>query len=233
MSAESRNLSQKKIKRNNLFVFIGLIVLTFALDAIPFVNIPFRWLQTYFHEISHGLAAILGGGSIVSINLHFNDSGLCTTRGGIRFLTVFAGYFGSVLWGALIYTMVDHVSKKSRVMISGVILGLLAISTLFWVRDLETLCIIAMVAIPFIVTIKFQDYSFVRYFLQIIGLFVLLESVRSPLYLLHYTGHNDALSLAELTGVPKVVWIFIWVILGLVTVYFLWKAHLKRDPLLT
>src|SRR5574340_141594 len=62
---------------------------------------PFRLFVVLLHEVSHGLAAILTGGTIVSIGLNPNEGGVCVTRGGWSFLVLNAGYLGSLLFGAL------------------------------------------------------------------------------------------------------------------------------------
>ena len=41
--------------------------------------LPVKLLTVFFHELSHGLAAILTGGSIVSIGLNLNQGGICYT----------------------------------------------------------------------------------------------------------------------------------------------------------
>ncbi|MFQ5534642.1 MAG: M50 family metallopeptidase, partial [Sphingomonadales bacterium] len=86
--------------------FVLLVVGAMLLSVIPIVSLPFSWTATFFHEISHGLMAIATGGSIVKINLYPNGAGLCTSIGGSPFLIAFAGYFGAVLWGVLIYKSV-------------------------------------------------------------------------------------------------------------------------------
>jgi len=88
--------------RQQLSLFI---VLAFIIDYLPIINLPFLWSETFFHEISHGLAALLTGGTIHNITLNFNGSGVCTTSGGTRFLIAFSGYAGSALWGLLIYSI--------------------------------------------------------------------------------------------------------------------------------
>ena len=58
---------------------------------IPIISIPFKWLDSYFHEISHGIAALVTGGEIIRIQLFTNGAGLCTTRGGSAFFISFFG----------------------------------------------------------------------------------------------------------------------------------------------
>lgn len=56
------------------------------------VVLPVKYLTVFFHELSHGLAAVLTGGQIVRIELSRNLGGVCWTAGGIRFIVITAGY---------------------------------------------------------------------------------------------------------------------------------------------
>src|SRR5512134_4023867 len=65
----------------------------------PFVY-PFRLFVVFLHEVSHGIAAFLTGGEVLSIGIGSNEGGVCVTRGGWPFAILNAGYLGSLLWGA-------------------------------------------------------------------------------------------------------------------------------------
>ena len=96
--------------------FIAFVLAAFLIDYLPLINLPFLWSETFFHEISHGLAAIMSGGEIYRITLNFNGSGTCETLGGVGFLVSFSGYAGSALWGLMIYHTAS-VSSQSHVKI--------------------------------------------------------------------------------------------------------------------
>lgn len=230
MSVADKELDQSKVKRNSFLTFFGLIVTAFFLSYIPLANLPFSWMQTYFHEISHGIAAILTGGSVMSIELHLLGSGLCTTVGGGRFIVVFSGYFGAALWGAFIYTMVDNVSKKRAVSIAGIMIGMIALSALFWGRDLITLLIMGMMIVPFVMILKTRSQFLVKYFLQFLGIYILLDSIKAPLHLIDGRSYGDGDTLSKLTGIPEIIWVFVWLCIGLGALNILWKQHMKRAP---
>ncbi len=69
----------------NQYRLIILLIVAVVVSRLPIISIPFNWLESYFHELSHGLAAIVSGGSIIKIELFTNGAGLCTTLGGIVF----------------------------------------------------------------------------------------------------------------------------------------------------
>lgn len=79
--------------------------LAIALLFVPFASVvtyPCNLFVTLVHESSHALAALVTGGSVVSITIHPNTSGLTLTRGGSRLITLCAGYTGATIFGAVL-----------------------------------------------------------------------------------------------------------------------------------
>ncbi len=92
--------------RNNpsvtLMVVLGAAALTFVLSFVPFAGLvtwPLRLFSTFIHESSHALAALLSFGSVDSLVVYPNGSGVTWTSGGWRFLISSAGYLGTTLFG--------------------------------------------------------------------------------------------------------------------------------------
>lgn len=193
---------------------------------LPFISIPFKWLESYFHEISHGLTAILTGGSIVKIQLFPNGAGLCTTRGGSDFFISLMGYGGAILWGSLIF-YIASTHQKVALVFSVLLVGLLASSILFWVRDLLTLFIVLILLALVIAKIKYSSYKYLQKALQVTGLLVLINSLMSPLYLLDGQASGDGAALADLTFIPEVIWVAIWFSVALFAIYRLSKVSLR------
>ena len=193
---------------------------------LPFISIPFKWLESYFHEISHGLTAILTGGSIVKIQLFPNGAGLCTTRGGSAFFISLMGYGGAILWGSLIF-YIASTHQKVALVFSVLLVGLLASSILFWVRDLLTLFIVLILLALVIAKIKYSSYKYLQKALQVTGLLVLINSLMSPLYLLDGQARGDGAALADLTFIPEVIWVAIWFSVALFAIYRLSKVSLR------
>ena len=206
--------------RLQLTVFI---VAAFIVNYIPLLNLPFLWSQTFFHEISHGFAALATGGSIHNIVLRFDGSGQCTTSGGLSFFVSFAGYAGSALWGYLIYRIAAGLNAGSSKIMVGAMILLLAGTLVLWARDVVTLLILlvllAMYSLPLFRRLWFSVTSFIR----LVGVFVILESIRSPLYLLDGRDIGDGAALAQKTGLPEMIWIVIWFIIALLLLVKLWR----------
>lgn len=207
-----------------------LLLLALMVKNIPYVGIPFNWLESFFHELSHGLAALLSGGSIVQIQLFPNGAGLCTTQGGIAFLIAFSGYAGAVAWGVIIYKIADwqtslktSLSNNLSQYFSVFMVLLLVITCLLWVRDLLTLSICIALIFLFAISVKISRFKFLPILLKLIALMVLLNSLSSPLYLIDGRGIGDGSALAELTFIPEIIWIIVWSCIGGYGMYFLGK----------
>jgi len=67
-------------RRFSLFVFLGVAWLIYNM---PYVHIPFKWFETYFHELSHGIAALLTSGSVDRLELNFDGSGTIWFSGSV------------------------------------------------------------------------------------------------------------------------------------------------------
>mgnify|MGYP001954922468 CR=1 FL=1 len=77
---------------------IAIVAAVFALWTTP-VLIPLKILIVFLHELSHAVTAVATGGDIISISVSPHQGGEAWTRGGSRFLTLSAGYLGSLLIG--------------------------------------------------------------------------------------------------------------------------------------
>lgn len=220
------------------YQFYILLLLAIVFRQIPIVSIPFNWLETYFHEISHGIAALLTGGQIISIELFTNGGGLCTTQGGISFVITFFGYAGATLWGWAIYKLAGAHQRIAQ-LFSFCIAILVIFSTVLWAKNLLTIFIFSVLAVIFI----FVSYLFLKNkgqmkllqsLVQFFGLVVLLNSLISPFYLLDGRSLGDGATLASSTFLPEIVWVSIWFVFALLVIYSLsglkgqYKVSIKK-----
>ena len=198
-----------------LFLLLAVLV-----HQIPFVSIPFKWLESYFHEISHGIAALISGGSIIQIQLFPNGAGLCTTRGGWNFLISFMGYAGASIWGVMIYSIATINQRASKVF-SLFLLVILGTSIIFWVRDLLTLVIVGSLIVIFVLPFHLKKQKIVQPLMQLSGMLILLNSVYSPTFLFGHAQKGDSAALFSATGIPEIFWVFSWLAIALYGLYWL------------
>jgi hypothetical protein len=88
---------------------------------------------TFVHEACHGLAAVLTGGTFVSLAVHPDASGVAYTRGGFRPLILIAGYAGACLWGGGLLLAARH--RGPERLICWGLAAFMLVLTLGWTRD--------------------------------------------------------------------------------------------------
>ena len=222
----SNNKNQESSSFWQKYHFFILLITAVVIKQLPFVSIPFNWLESYFHEISHGIAAILTGGNVLRIQLFANGAGLCTTQGGIGFVISFSGYAGATLWGWGIYKLASAHQKVAQAF-SVLIFILLVSSIVFWGRDLLTWFILLVLAAIFLLTIKLKKLYYLQRLMQLFGLLILLNSLFSPSYLLDGRHLGDGAALASITFIPEIIWVAIWFSIALLALYSLYKTTKK------
>lgn len=211
-----------------------LIMAGIALVAteIPFVGLPLKWVETFFHEISHGLAALVTGGRILAINLRYDGSGLCTSLGGWSMLIAFAGYAGASLWGLAIYQIASGSTPQAGRTWAAALAVFVAVASLIWARGLETLILSGLIVAVFAAAALAGRIGLAHVVLAFIGVSMALSALRAPLVLLVVGGQSDAAALARLTYIPRIVWIAIWAALALFALYRMWTRSGRLPSLM-
>ena len=187
--------------------FLALTFSAFTLGETP-LRLPFRWAETYYHELSHGLAALFTLGRVHRIQLHVDGSGVCTTSGGSRIVILLMGYMGAALWGSALYLGGWYVGNSGSTTILEIELALMAVTILLWVRDVKTLIILCIVGAMYASALLYGPVGYLPYLLQFTGLYVLMNAIRAPLHLIdgHHVG--DGAALANIFKIlPEAFWI--------------------------
>ena len=210
--------------RFGFFIMVGLALLA---AEVPVIGWPLKWVETFFHEISHGLAAIVTGGGIVSIVLDYNGSGLCLSAGGWSVAVAFAGYLGASLWGFAIFRVAGAGSPKSGRGLGIALAAMVAVSWLLWGRGVSTLIVSAVIVALFAFAALADRAGLARHVLAFVGVAVAVSAVRAPLVLLVFGGQSDALTLSDITLVPRIVWVVVWAGLAIIVLYRMWRASAR------
>jgi hypothetical protein len=178
---------------------------------------PLKILVVFFHELSHGLAAIVTGGSIDHLEVVEQQGGLCVTRGGNRFLTLSAGYLGSLIWGGLAL-LVSSRTRRDR-MVTVTMSSLILLAAIFWIRPIVGFGfgfhLLAGLVLLLIGTRLPQSVNDV--FLKVFGLasclYVIPDIWSDTIARSHV--RSDARMLSEMTHIPTVIWGGFWIIVAL------------------
>jgi len=219
-----------KSKRRALF--LGGFVLYFGLlwtlwdTAIIY---PLKIFVVLLHEVSHAAAAVATGGTVERILLDVNQGGATYTRGGNAFLTLSAGYLGSLLWGTLFILLAFNRWLKPRWIMSGVGASVLLL-TLFLVRGFFGFGFGIVFSAALLAGAKYLSQGVNRGFLLGLGLTSALYAIldiKSDV-LDRPQLPSDAAMLAEMTGIPTAVWGFLWIGIALLVSAWLLKWVARR-----
>jgi hypothetical protein len=196
-----------------LAVLAAVLAALWLLWETPVVY-PVRILVTFFHELSHGLAAVLTGGSIERITVEADGSGLCFTRGGWRWAVIPAGYLGSMFWGSLILILACR-TRWDRYVASVLGWGLVLI-TFLYVRSLFGFVSGLVIGAVLASAGKWLPEEVNDWLLTCIGSASCLYAVFDIRDLSRVNGVTDATMFsAEILPLPPLVWAILWGALAL------------------
>jgi hypothetical protein len=176
---------------------------------------PVKVFVVLLHELSHGLAAVVTGGSIVKIEINERIGGACYTTGGWQFLVVSAGYVGSMILGGILFMLAQR-STMSRWLSVG-IGSMCVLVTVLFVRTLFGLVFGIVFGAALFAASRYLPSNFLELVLQYLGgmsCIYSLVDVKEDL-LTTRAGLTDAVILAQMTHIPAIVWGIFWSLLSL------------------
>jgi len=208
----------RPLLRRRLTFLVGFAVyfgvLWFLWDT-PVVY-PLKIFVVLLHEVSHAAVAVATGGQIQRIVLDPYQGGACYCPGGNAFLTLSAGYLGSLGWGALMMEAA-RTRKVPTEWVSGGIGALVLALTVLFVRSPFGIAFGILFGTGLILVARRLTVAWNRTLLTALGLtsalYAILDIKSDILDRPHL--ESDAHMLAEITGVPTVAWGMIWITVAL------------------
>lgn len=85
-----------------LYLQLAVYAIVLFLWALPVPN-PVKVVSVTFHELSHGIAALLTGGRVFGFAISPEGSGVTFGVGGNLMAILIAGYLGSAFWGSVLF----------------------------------------------------------------------------------------------------------------------------------
>ncbi len=173
---------------------------------------PLKIFVVMLHEISHGIASIATGGAIDKIVLDPYQGGACYCGGGNAFLTLSAGYLGSLIWGVVLLAATNSRRIPTPALVFGV--GtLVVVLTALYVRNGFGLAFGLAFGATLMVAGRKLGPAASRILMTALGLtsclYAILDIKSDVLDRPHL--ESDAAMLAEMTGVSTVTWGVIWI----------------------
>jgi hypothetical protein len=214
--------------------------ISIALWFIPFAEIlsyPFRIFVTFIHEGGHAIAALMTGNSVQSLSVSMNASGeTYTTQGGTlsQMFVSSAGYLGSMGFGALLLVLIRRAIAARIVLFgsAGVILLLTTVFGFFKPIFSDSASWGSMSGVPFTLFAgmtlslalfllgKFTSTRVAMFVVSIIAVQCVLNALLDLKTVFFLSSPfapsvpNDAVNMANATGVPAIIWAILWIALA-------------------
>lgn len=210
-----------------------ILVFILILWNTPVIK-PLKIFTVFLHELGHSLMAFVFGYGIESFKVNFNESGytLVQSKGWFSsFMIANGGYLGSVMFAILILWL-------SRTSFKKYIMGALAIIFLGITIKFSGFSFALLYAILFavfvIILYMVDNESIEDWVIDIMGItavsyaiydtFVDTILLQLNVYFNILAGWGteqpmtDAVQLAKMTGIPAIIWGFVWLAISLLAV---------------
>lgn len=209
-----------------LWPLVALIVAVVALWSTP-VLLPLKMLVVFFHELSHLLTVLLTGGDPEALSLTPHQGGSVLSRGGNRFLTLSAGYLGSLLIGLGLF--LAALSTNADRLVTMALSATLLLVAAFFVRDGFALVFCTSAGAVLMIASRWLGHAACDLLLRLIGL---TSMIYVPLDIFSDTVANshmpsDARMLAEEFGGPTMLWGGLWLGLSLAVIAIALRITLR------
>lgn len=209
--------------RRAALLLLGAAVLLWLLWGRG-VLAPLRLVLVLLHELGHAAAAVATGGTVREIAVTAGEAGWCACPGGDAFVTLSAGYLGSVAWGAGLVAAATAGAGWARGALA-VLAAALAAVVLVWGSGLVTVAVGLGAGLVLAAVALRAGPDLARGTLAALGLASCLYAVLDvKADVLERPGApSDAAALAELTGLPTLAWGGLWWLASLTV--FAWAAR--------
>ncbi len=229
--------------QGSLLWLVGIAICTVVLWYVPYgyyVLYPFTILSTWFHEMGHGLTAILMGGSFKKLEIFSDGSGLATHSSDLFLgplgsaIVAAGGLLGPAVAGSALL-MLSRSQKASTASLW--VLGLfIALSCVVWLRSIFGLGAMSLWAVVIVLSSWKASPSIKQFFVRVLGVQASIAVFMQFDYLFvdsatieGQTHHSDTGAIANSLLLPYWFWgSLIATISVLMLAYSLYVAHKPR-----
>lgn len=225
-------ITNKQLLLTWIIVLSIATIVAWQFNTGRLVLYPFTVLGTWFHEMGHGLMALILGGRFERLEIFANGSGLAYWSGPLfiprigEALVAMAGPIGPTIAGSIF--LVSSANEKWSKIILWIFSIILVISGIYWVRSVAGIAIVlAFGLITILVNLK-AGTKFKQFYLIFLGIQACLSVYLSIDYLLMSQANVDGELQMSDTGVmelylllPHWLWGAIIIFLSVITI---WKS---------
>jgi hypothetical protein len=225
------------MKNKTNYIILISTVLVFVLLQFPnlsWIQYPFRLLGTWFHEMGHGLTALLVGGDFIKLVIYSNGGGTAYSQLGASYLpyniahalVAAGGLLGSTLVGALL--IISAKTAKYSVIALRVLTGIMVLSLVLWIRSYWGVVMISSFAVVFVIVSLLKSKTFETALVLFLGLQANLSSYFQIDYL--FTKEfvrNDEVRISDTQAIAQELFLPYWFwgfLILCFSIWVLWKS---------
>lgn len=205
---------------------LALLLSIFFWDSL--LLYPVKLFVVLLHEASHAAAALLTGGRVVEIQIDERIGGHAITQGGWSFVIVSSGYLGSMLLGGAVL-LLGLRRRLAPILATGIGVLVLLVTVLL-VRNGFGFIFGLVFGAGLLAAARWLPAARLGFVLQYLGgascLYALVD-VKEDLLTLE-PRLTDAAILAEMTGIPAIVWGVLWSVAALVVFLLVLRRVLRH-----
>jgi len=194
----------------------------------PVLLYPFTLFTTWIHECGHAVMAVLVGGSVTSITIQPDTSGL--TRSLVpasrlaQGLVASAGYLSASIVGCLLMAA-TRVERRARPILWGIGVFML-LTVVIWMRNPFGALVVLGWGIALLLLARKGSGRASRFILSVLAIQVALNAVYDIRVLFLVNGRSDAETMARLFLAPAWLWAGLWMIASIVMLA--WTLRITR-----
>ena len=224
----------KGIADSGVLMLVVATILVAVVGALPFGSTalyPFSLFVTLLHETGHAIATIATGGTVSSLQISSDLSGVTLTRGGTMALIAPAGYLGATLAGVGLLLLPLRWARWAIGTLAAVPLATLLLFhpvdsfTAIWSLGFAAVLGVAAWKLPV------RWLAFLQIFL---GVEAGLNAFRDLLTLIFISGSNahiqtDAENMSRTLFLPATFWAVTWTVISVLLLVWALVVLVNRD----
>jgi len=218
-------------RKRSLLLLVAIALVTLFVWNLPFVGwllYPLTTFVTTLHEVGHALACVITGGGVSGMTVvsdGHGHGGLTMCRGGIPFIYTQTGYLGTAFFGCgLLYLARSKQAAKNVLVGLGALFAVAACAFMLptlWhehaAQGFWSILLAVAIASGLIYGGRKLSPAAAQLLVTFLAVVTALNALTDVLYLTMLSAgifpsksFSDATIMADMTGVPAVVWSLFW-----------------------
>jgi len=231
-------MNSRSTKKNfiTILVISFLVFLTWQLPSLGFFRYPFILLGTWFHEMGHGLTALILGGNFHKLEIYRNGGGVAYTSypdsillplNFSKALVAAGGLLGPCIFGIVLIVLAKK-SKTAKYALASLIILLIA-SMMLWIRSVIGVSVLGIITLILSVILMSKSNSLKGWTLLFLGTQCVLSTYLQIDYLFTSTFQRNGkqmISDTQLIADNLFGTHWLWaIVIMIISFSILWKGY--------